>query len=340
MAKPLLLGIEVGGTKLQLGLGHGDGRLLGLRRVGVDPTRGAAGVLEQIAEESQKVAWTIDTTRDCVEAVGIGFGGPVDAERGVVTTSHQVAGWDGFALAVWVRRELGVETVVLQNDADTAGLGEARFGAGVGRSPLLYVTVGSGIGGGLILDGRIYRGAGQGAMEIGHLRVGEIDPAAPDELPATLEQVSSGWSIAQRARERVAVVLRADPSRIGPLVDLLAEGPGQPPDLEAITTEVVAMAAELGDADAREVLGRASRTLAAALAHAVTLLAPRRIILGGGVSLIGEELWLAPIRRELDRRVFPPFRGTFDVVPAALGEEVVVHGALALAREAWASRDR
>src|SRR3954453_15166517 len=213
MAKPLLLGIEVGGTKLQLGLGHGDGRLLGLRRVGVDPARGAAGVLEQIAEESQKVAWTIDTTRDRVEAVGIGFGGPVDAGRGVVTTSHQVPGWDGVALADWVRREMGLETVVLQNDADTAGLSEARFGAGVGRSPLLYVTVGSGVGGGLILDGRIYRGAGLGAMEIGHLRVGPSAPESEDAPPATLEQVASGWTIARRARERVAEALRADPSR-------------------------------------------------------------------------------------------------------------------------------
>src|SRR5207248_5588282 len=129
---------------------------------------------------------------------------------GVVTTSHQVAGWDGFPLADWVRSNLGIEGVSLQNDADTAALGEARFGAGVGRSPLLYVTVGSGIGGGLILNGRIYRGAGRGAMEIGHLRVGATNPATEDAPPATLEQVASGWSIAQRALERAAEALRAD----------------------------------------------------------------------------------------------------------------------------------
>ncbi|HEX8199452.1 MAG TPA: ROK family protein [Isosphaeraceae bacterium] len=339
MGKPLLLGIEIGGTKLQLGLGHGDGRLLSLRRVGVDPARGAAGVLEQVAEEARKVVWAIDARLERVEAVGVGFGGPVDAARGVVTTSHQVPGWDGFALADWVRRELGAEAVVVQNDADTAGLGEARFGAGVDRSPLVYVTVGSGIGAGLILDGRIYRGGGLGAMEIGHLRVGEADPGDRDGLPATLEQVASGWSIAREARRRVAEALRADPARVGLLADLVSEGPGRPPEPEAITTEVVAMAAELGDAVARAILDRAARALAVALGHVVALLAPRRIILGGGVSSIGEALWLAPIRRELDRRAFPPFRGTFDVVPAALGQEVVVHGALALAREAWAARD-
>lgn len=338
MAKPLLLGIEIGGTKLQIGLGHGDGRLLGLRRVAVDATRGAAAIREQIAEESQKVAWLADTSRDRVEAVGIGFGGPVDADRGIVTTSHQVSGWEGFALVDWVRREIGLETIDLQNDADTAGLGEARFGAGAGRSPLLYVTVGSGIGGGLILDGRIYRGAGQGAMEIGHLRVGQPVSEAPEAMPATLEQVASGWSIAQRVRERVAEALREDPSGGGPLIDLMTDETTGVIELAGITTEVVAMAAEFGDGLATEVLGRASRALAEALAHAATLLAPRRIILGGGVSQIGEDLWLGPIRRELNRRVFPPFRGTFDIVPAALGEAVVVHGALALARDAWAAR--
>ena len=338
MAKPLLLGIEIGGTKLQIGLGHGDGRLLGLRRVAVDPARGAAGILDQIAEESHKVAWLAETGRDRVEAVGIGFGGPVDADRGIVTTSHQVAGWDGLDLADWVRREMGPGVVVLQNDADTAGLGEARFGAGRGRSPLLYVTVGSGIGGGLILDGRIYRGAGRGALEIGHMRVGEPDPRTPDGPPATLEQIASGWSIARDARERIAAAVRDDPSWSGPLLELLDDGPRRDAAWDGITTEVVALAAEFGDVLAREVLDRAARVLAIALAHATTLLAPSRIILGGGVSLIGEMLWLSPIRRELDRRVFPPFRGTFDIVPAALGEAVVVHGALALARDAWTAR--
>jgi glucokinase len=322
MSKPLLLGIEIGGTKLQLGLGHGDGRLLALRRQTVDPSRGATGIRELIRREADHVAWSIDARREQIEAVGIGFGGPVDAERKVVTRSYQVEGWDGFTLGDWVRDTLGIARVVLHNDADTAGLGEARFGAGAGMSPLIYVTIGSGIGGGLILDGRIYRGAGRGATEIGHLAVDRDQ----DGL-RTLESSASGWSIAAEGRR----TLETQGGR-GTLADLVDGDPSQ------VTAEVVAMATSLGDEGCRGILDRATNALAFGLAQAVTLLAPRRIILGGGVSLIGEELWFAPIRRKLDRLTFPPFRGSFDVVPARLGEEVVVQGALALARDALADQ--
>ena len=327
MSKPLLLGIEIGGTKLQVGLGHGDGRLLGLRRVAVDASAGAAGILEQVRREADHVAWACDTTRERVEAVGVGFGGPVDAARGVVARSFQVEGWDGFALAEWVRSELGVAAVAVENDAAAAGLGEARFGAGVGHSPVLYVTVGSGVGGGLVVDGRIYRGAGRGAAEVGHLRVARLD-AEGGKHWAELEELASGWAIAAAARERLAA------GQGGVLADLVDGDPAQ------VTAEVVAMAAALGDPEARWVLDRAVAAMAFGLAQAVALLAPRRIILGGGVSQIGEEGWFSPIRRELDLMVFPPFRGSYDLCPARLGEPVVVHGALALARDALAAAVR
>jgi glucokinase len=267
-----------------------------------------------------------------VAAAGIGFGGPVVAGRGVVTTSHQVAGWDDFPLADWARRTLGVENVSLENDADTAGLGETRFGAGVGFSPVLYVTVGSGIGGGLILNGRIYHGSGAGAIEVGHLWV--IDRNDSDLGVVTLEKAASGWAIADAARSYVerhrAAAGRAPWS-------VLRHAGGDP---AAITARDVAAAAREGDREARYILDRAAAAMAHGLGQAVTLLAPRRIILGGGVSLIGEDLWLGPIRSKLEAYIFPPFRGTFDVVAAALGEEVVVHGALALAADRLAQAGR
>ena len=106
MAKPLLLGIEIGGTKLQVGLGHGDGTILELRRAAIDPAAGAGAIREQIVEMADRACWTLGLTREAIAAVGVGFGGPVDADRGVVTTSHHVAGWDGFPLADWCREQL------------------------------------------------------------------------------------------------------------------------------------------------------------------------------------------------------------------------------------------
>lgn len=326
---PLFLGIEIGGTKLQLGLGRGDGRIHALERRTIEPARGADGILAQILEIVpillSRVESMPETTSAPIAAVGIGFGGPVEVTAGVVTKSHQVAGWDQFPLADWVRTKLQVPLVSIQNDADTAGLAEARFGAGIGYSPLLYVTIGSGIGGGLILDGQIYRGSGAGALEIGHLWI--VDRTASDLDVVKLEDVASGWAIAAAARHYAE---RETANQAEPWTVLQMAG-GDP---ARIDTAMVAKAAKAGDQEAHFILGKAVVAMAHALNQAVTLLAPHRVILGGGVSLIGEELWFEPIRNQLNLNVFPPFRGSFDVVPADLGEDVVVQGALALARDA------
>jgi glucokinase len=317
----MLLGVEIGGTKLQLALGRGDGKLEALERLAVRPEAGASAILEQICAAVCPLAARLGLHLADLDAVGIGFGGPVDVERGVVIKSHQVGGWEGFDLVEWFRRELGLTHVAVQNDADTAGVGEARFGAGVGLSPILYVTVGSGIGGGLILDGRIYRGSGRGAVEIGHLWVDH--PLLGSRC--LLEEVASGFALAAGGRD--ALTQRPDDQGLAELRRLCD---GDPND---VTGGLVAQAARLGDEGAQQILESARIALAQGLAHAVTLLAPRRIILGGGVSTLEEALWLGPIQTRLDHWVFPPYRGSFDVVSAALGEEVVLHGALGLATD-------
>jgi glucokinase len=326
--RPVLLGIEIGGTKLQLALGCGDGTIQVLERRDVDPAQGAHGIRTTIPVALAALLRASAVHREAIAAVGIGFGGPVDAPKGIVTTSHQIAGWAGFPLAAWVRDRLGLARVpvVVQNDADTAGLAEARFGAGVGFSPLLYVTIGSGIGGGLIIDGQIYRGCGAGAIEIGHLWV--VDRMSSDQEVLKLEDVASGWAIARAAREFAA---RSAATPGGEPWLVLHRAGGDP---TRITPALLAEAARQGDHEASYLLRKAVAAMASGLNQAVTLLAPRRIILGGGVAMIGEDLWFEPIRTQLDLNVFPPFRGTFDVVPAALGEAVVVHGALALAHDA------
>ncbi len=317
----MYLGIEIGGTKLQLGVGRGDGQLLGLWRGTVDVAAGADGIRRHILTAGPELLVRSEVARDQIQGIGIGFGGPVDDATHTVIKSHQIEGWDNFPLADWIADMLGWQAV-LGNDADVAGLAEAHVGAGKGLSPIFYMTIGSGIGGGLIINGDIYRGTGRGAAEIGHLRVWTPGVGEKDWESGTLESVASGWGLSQRARIRLA-----NGEGRGSL--LLQQAGGDP---IAITGQMVARAAEQGDGLAEAVLQEARLCVAHALCHVIALLCPRRIIIGGGVSLMGERLFFAPLRELVDRFVFAPFRGLTDIVPAALGEEVVVHGALALAR--------
>jgi glucokinase len=242
-----------------------------------------------------------------------------------VIRSHQIEGWDNFPLADWISELVGWPAV-LGNDADVAGLAEALFGAGKGLSPIFYITIGSGIGGGLIIDGEIYRGCGRGAAEIGHVTMqGEwmSKDGCALSVTGTLEERASGWAIARHA-DAAAWEGRARGSALVQMV----QG-----ETQFITAQQVADAARRGDAFALELLNDAWRELATALCQVIVLLCPRRIVIGGGVSLMGEELLFKPLRELVAANVFKPFAGCYDIVPAALGEEVVVHGALALARK-------
>jgi glucokinase len=315
----MYLGIEIGGTKLQLGVGHGDGTLAALWRGSVDVAAGPEGIRRQITAAVPQLLQRSKAERAQIRGVGIGFGGPVDDATHTIIKSHQIEGWDNFPLADWIKDMLGWPAM-LGNDADVAGLAEALFGAGKGLSPIFYITIGSGIGGGLIINGEIYRGCGRGAAEIGHLRVWTSGRGGMDEGP--LETFASGWGIGHRARTRLArgegkesLLLRLDTM-----------------DPEQVSGQQVAAAAAQDDPFAKSVLDEGLACLANGVCHVIALLCPRRIIIGGGVSLMGERLLFEPLRDLVDRMVFFPFKGLTDIVPAALGEEVVVHGALALAR--------
>ncbi len=294
------LGIEIGGTKLQLGIGADDGQLAALWRGSVDVAAGPEGIRRQITAAVPELLAKAGMDRAQLKGVGIGFGGPVDDATHKVIKSHQIEGWDNFPLADWIADVVGLPAA-LGNDADVAGLAEALHGAGKGLSPIFYITIGSGIGGGLIIHGEIYRGVGRGAAEIGHLHVEDQQGRR-----LILEEVASGWGISRRAEEVFG---------------------------RRLTAGEVAAATQQGDARAAALLNQAWDRLAEGICHVIALLCPRRIIMGGGVSLMGEQVLFAPLRKLVAERVFKPFAGLTDIVPAALGEEVVVHGAIALARK-------
>lgn len=311
----MFLGIEIGGTKLQLGLGRGDGEIRGLWRGTVDPAAGGEGIRRQIEAAIPELLASAGVDRAAVRGVGVGFGGPTDDATQTVIKSHQIAGWDGFPLAEWVSDVTGLPAV-LSNDADVAGLAEALFGAGKWYSPVFYITVGSGIGGGLIIDGEIYRGVGRGAAEIGHIHVWD---------QGTVEDRASGWGIRRWAAAQLSGGASADQAQT--LLRLVGGDPS------AVTPQALAAAARQGDTFSRQLLSGVTDHLGKAIATVIALLCPRRVVIGGGVSLIGEDLFFGPIREAAQRWGFQPFAGLTEIVPAALGEEVVVHGALALARK-------
>lgn len=346
------LGIEIGGTKLQVGVGgEGGPPLLALRRAEVDPEKGAEGIRTRIAELAAPL---IREYRPV--AAGIAFGGPLDARTGRTYLSHHIAGWEDFPLADWCRETLGLPAA-LGNDADLAGLAEARFGAGKGHEAVFFFTVGTGIGGALIHQGRIYGGSCGIAAELGHLRPGPGAREPGDDL----ESYSAGWGIAKNARACVSVILANDAvsndddeallrwrgrlqwedlplppegtraAIIGQAAeDLLRTAGGDPARLSA---KLVGEAARQGNLVALCILRRAIRTLGWAVGQMITLMAPSCVVVGGGVSLLGEELFFAPLRREVEQYVFPALRNSYEIVPAALGEEVMVHGAVALVHD-------
>ena len=316
----MFLGIEIGGTKLQLGVGHGDGPpFAGFRRLDVDARRGADGILAQIAEAGRQLIAEFP-----IEAIGFGFGGPIDAVAGVVTTSHQVEGWDNFPLSQWCTQTFGIPTY-LGNDCDMAALAEARFGAGQKKQIVFYVTVGTGVGGGLVIDGSLYGSGRPAVAEIGHLRTG-LDAMAPSQ---TVESIASGRGIEASIVTSLSEVSPDDPHA----APLLACCHGDP---RTLTAKAVADQAAAGNPLAQAAIDRACRALGWGIAQVVTLLAVEAVIVGGGISLAGEKTFFEPLRHYVRSYVFSPLRDSYEVLAPELGEQVVVHGALAMAAERFA----
>jgi glucokinase len=313
----MFLGIEIGGTKLQLGVGDGTGPpFAGFRRLDVDARHGAQKILEQIAQTGRQLCSEFP-----IQAIGFGFGGPINAAAGIVTTSHQVEGWDNFPLAAWCTERFGVPTY-LGNDCDMAALAEARFGAGRDQRSVFYVTVGTGVGGGLVLDGSLYGLQRPAVAEIGHLRPG-LDPRTPKH---TIESIASGPGIEASIRAGLSTA----PSDDRDAVRLLARCQGNP---QQLTAKAVAEEAATGNRIAKSAMDRASQALGWGIAQVITLLAVEAVIVGGGVSLAGEALFFEPLRRYVDCYVFPPLRNSYEILAPRLGEEVVVHGAVAMAAQ-------
>jgi glucokinase len=294
------LGVEIGGTKLQiLAVDSGD-RIIERVKLPVDAHRGAAGIREQLEFQLPQLV-----SRHKPDRIGVGFGGPVDWRTGCIARSHQIEGWSGFALTEWLGQLTGVQ-VWADNDANVAALGEARRGAGAGFNPVFYVTLGSGVGGGLVVDGRIYHGTTPGESEIGHLRL--------DRRGTILESRCSGWAVDRKVRE----FADANPgSRLAALAAKETQG----------AARHLTQALAEGDSGACQILNETAEDLAFGLSHVAHLFHPEVIVIGGGLSHVGE-----PLRAAVERCLAPYLMGVFRPGPrialAQLGEDAVPVGAI------------
>ena len=295
------LAIEIGGTKLQVCAGTADGAIVARARFAVDRAGGGEGIRAQIIGALPELI-----AKWGPRAIGVGYGGPVDWKTGRIKCSHHIAGWDNFPLGDWLREGTSLP-VFVENDANVAALGEAVHGAGRDANPVLWVNSGSGVGGGLVVDGHIYHGAVPGEIEIGHIRL---------ERDGTIvEDRCSGWAVDRAVRDAV----KEDPQSV--LAQLAAKSePG---------ARILAPAIAAGCPLADRILTGAMDELAFALSHAVQLLHPEMIVVGGGLGLIGEPL-RARLAAALPRWVMDAFAPGPRIEIAALGEDAVPVGALAL----------
>jgi len=278
------LAIDIGGTKFSLAAFR-DGRLIRRESRSTDKQGGRDWMLSQLASIAR--AWRADLTFD---NCGVGFGGPVNFAAQRVAFSTHVGGWTDFPLTVHLEKELGVP-VIMDNDANVGAIGEAVHGAGQGADPLFYMTLSTGIGGGIYFSGKVWRGADSYGGEIGHLT---IHPDCPECLCG-----------ARGCFERMCCGLWLERDYGRTAKDLMG-------DAEFVRGYVV--------------------DLALGLKTCIMLLNPARIVIGGGISKAGDLLFV-PLRAELRRQITGWSAARIEVVPAALGDDSVLYGALVLAEQ-------
>jgi glucokinase len=299
---PPVLALDIGGTKLAAGVVDGSGRVHSFVVVPSHVERGPEQALERLFELGRQAVAESGLAWAEIQAVGIGCGGPLDATRGILVAPPHLPGWRDIPVVALAEQQYD-RPAVLENDATAGAAGEHRYGAGTHTRNMVYLTVSTGVGGGVVVDGRLYRGAMGNGGELGHVTVDwHGRPCRGCGRLGCLEAYVSGTSIAERAREAgMAGAAAAD----------------------------VAAAARAGDPVATAVWDETVEALACGLTSIVNLFEPELVVLGGGVTLSGEQL-LAPVREWVRTNSMKPAGHAADIVQSALGEHVGVVGAAAI----------
>jgi glucokinase len=307
------LGIDIGGTKLAVGVANREGKLLAAERIPTDSAEGPDRVLARLIEVCKR---TIQQAGAKITAAGVGCVGPLDQKTGYVIDPVNLKGWKRVPLVDTIRDGLQMP-VFLDNDANAAALGEHRFGAGRGVRNLIYLTISTGIGGGIIVDNELYQGENGNAGELGHMSVNFAGRPCGCGNLGCIETYASGTAIAARAREALK---SSDQS-------LLLQLAGS---RERINGQIVVEAVRQRDPVALRVWDETIQALGVAMASFIHMFNPRRIVIGGGISNAGDLLF-QPLRDMTRKHAMPMLYDICQIVPAELGDQVGVLGAVAVA---------
>ncbi len=319
MTNRAVLGIDIGGTKLAAGVVSAEGKVLSYVRELTPTNLDAEGLLAftvALAERARK------ESVEQSEAVGIGCGGPMLFPEGVVSPLH-IPVWVDFPLRARISEAFDLPTV-LDNDAKAFALGEALFGAGRGARCMLGMVVSTGVGGGIVADGKLFDGASGNAGHVGHIIVSEGGPRCYCGGVGCLTVYASGTGLAERAREALGL----EPESA--LAALSSED---------VTGKAVAEAADAGDTLAMRLMNDAALAVARGIAGVANLLDLDRVVIGGGVAQSGDLLF-RPLEQELRRRARLAFSRNVEVRPAQLGTESGVVGAASLVFQGQTGKDK
>lgn len=312
-----VIGVDLGGTQIRAAR-MADGATAFASRVGTltEGDDGPEAVLDRIADTARQAANGDFAT---IRAIGIGAPGPLDPKKGILYEAPNLPGWINIPLQHELEKRLGIP-VLIGNDANLAGLGEYRYGAGRGVDDMIYITISTGIGGGIITNGEMLVGAHGLGAEVGHMVVDPKGPVCNCGGVGHVEALAAGPAIARTARARLSA---EQPSMLRQLV----KG-----DVAAVTAAHVSEAAQMGDPLARAVLREAGYYIGLAFINLVHIFNPSLFVIGGGVSNAGD-LILDPIRETLRAGVMSPaFLDDLRIERAALGGDVGLWGAVALAQ--------
>lgn len=318
--KKYVVGIDIGGTKLATVVADKTGHILGKVRKPTLSEKGPEYAIRLLFDMVREVVSQVDLEQESISAIGVSCGGPLDTKTGIVYSPPNLPGWDALPLKARLESEFQVP-VTIENDANASALAEFRFGGGRGYNAVLYMTMSTGIGGGIVIDGQIYRGANDSAGEVGHQILLPNGPRCGCGKQGCLEALCSGPAIARRAQ---IAIQKLESEKASTAMLPLANG-----RIEDVKSEHVLAAARAGDALALELVEETAYYMGWGIANLVNILNPD-IVLLGTIAVAGGDLLLVPIRETVSKLAMARPAEAVNIAPAQLGDALGDLAAVAL----------